>query len=325
MNKPRKAVLLLGSGVSLHAGLPSTNAIMEEIESKKDYVRHNDRLVPRTTEHVSDNHLRDEAQKIIQEISKRLNDFYSPMIYQTSYEDIANIIDALYDPMHHPHVQPFKEQLEIAVTGTASNYSLALNSKLDRAFRFIEEAVYRLTSAEPQPSKLPFILDGIKSRKLSLEGIITLNYDVVVEHLLTKWEVPFVDGFDDSQPLPAWSPEALQSKAGIPYLKMHGSVTWWRAMHDDDEWHLVKARWRPLASSFGYFTEPKQEILIGTENKIMAYSRSPYSFSFMSLDISSWQNFLAFESTSSVSVSRKKSSVKSFIWIPRCGNQRDAC
>ena len=64
----------------------------------------------------------------------------------------------------------------------------------------------------------------------SKTAIVTFNYDCLVEHALSRLEVPFQYGFRPQRPgRTSGQPFLLKHSEGVPLLKLHGSVNWMRA------------------------------------------------------------------------------------------------
>jgi hypothetical protein len=104
--------------------------------------------------------------------------------------------------------------------------------------------------------------------------IVTLNHDTVIERALSKAGIAFADGFIRSA-TGDWSWDARAfDRTGVRLLKLHGSVTWRREIQG--ERRLLRVDGSESRSRAEDWFDPQFELLAGTHNKILQYSRGHY-------------------------------------------------
>jgi hypothetical protein len=141
------------------------------------------------------------------------------------------------------------------------------------AWEFIRDLVGNILALECANHSLAlengaihWIVDALRSEEVTVEVIVTLNYDTLVECLLSENAVPFQDVFCALDPnTVTLGQQSLPPATGAPHLlKLHGSLNWfWR--------HKKLERLEPGADLMRRPHRDGPLILLGTTNKVWDY------------------------------------------------------
>ena len=194
-----------------------------------------------------------------------------------NYEDIYSLARQahLYETgdIDNPAIHSFVSELRGKISHLQF-FGHDFGSACETAYRHIAATVQEALSRKAsQTNHLDPFLSACQSGQVMCIG--TLSHDTHVESFLKNNGVLLADGFssnsDPTHEGRRWVenfgalPDSLPSQE-IPFLKLHGSVDW--AYRDKVLFSLPIDKIRA--------TESKPEILIGTFNKIMDYSRGPF-------------------------------------------------
>ena len=117
-------------------------------------------------------------------------------------------------------------------------------------------------------------------KNVTVTSISTLCHDTHVEKFLRKLGIALSDGFSEPQTgVRYWNGDFTSDKK-TPFIKLHGSVDWFRFRPDKGDWHNERIG-IPLNGDYdrradGVLQTPldgRPLLLIGTFNKISDYSR----------------------------------------------------
>lgn len=282
-----RLVILLGSGASIGAGMPSVGAITDRVTSGDRVIRHTDArfyLVDEIKQHHDVAHVH-ETVGFLREL-KALCDSYFAVHdpeRETNYEDLAyvarQIDDAIGFEYENPALAPLIEQL---VGGVYSGRNIVeLQTAASLAADYIEDIVCGLLGGRwDDLSYLGPISDAFADGAVDQLDLFTLNHDRVIETHLREIGTRFSDGFErEHGTLHLWC-----DTYGIPHrrvFKLHGSIDWYRyPLVDLDGWSgQVTARANgdptdqrgPDRERLGYPAGGRPRLLTGTFNKILAY------------------------------------------------------
>ncbi len=153
--------------------------------------------------------------------------------------------DAVAGEAENPAIRAFVDQLKadaiplIEDTTEQNADQITFKELLEEAINYIDDVVCRTLDREPKSTKhLEILVDACKSSHVV--GISTLCHDTHVEAFLARRGVPLADGFsDEEQGVRYWN--AVFPSGRILFLKLHGSVDWFRLRpedpeHSPDEW-----------------------------------------------------------------------------------------
>ena len=289
--------ILLGAGSSLAAGFPSTKALTDLILSGGGVTRGSD-----SSHYINDDgppceetrlancmvrHLHAEAEPYYSEYAKR----------RTNYEDIFYLVhqaaDDLLGEMENPAVSSFVGKLRAymlllieAATKADRTNRLSLDDLqlLEETRHYIADIVWRALCHKPKQeslSHLGVIAHACDSVNYRVTSISTLCHDTHVETYLEKKGISLADGFN-AEPqarVRYWNGD-FSSNGKTPFLKLHGSVNWFRFRPDsgdfyDDRIGIPLDYYQRTQTVDGDLQTPvdgRPLLLIGTFNKISEYS-----------------------------------------------------
>lgn len=105
---------------------------------------------------------------------------------------------------------------------------LAIGYLAAASARYIQQVVANALAANV-PVGLDLIVEALHDPAIEEVNIVTLNHDTLVEHLLAREGIPFVDGFGEQDGDVRWFDDACYDKSGarVRLLKLHGSIDWY--------------------------------------------------------------------------------------------------
>lgn len=279
-------VFLLGSGISIPVGMPSTQAITDYIVSRKHELW---KRADNEHWYFEGDPLRDSKadteRDLFDLISKLISAYYKSEAYAhtVNYEDIAFVVtqihDSIYRELENPALIPMVEYIYYYFNLPATRQGrFQFEMLFTNARRLIRDIVWRSLIKKPQnlPS-LDWLCKACIDPALSAVDIFTLNHDVVLEETLVAPKIEFFDGFGPNQKeIESWRPELYSnSSTKVRLCKLHGSINWFPIA---DNLHRVA-----LETTYSSISDIAADInvspnyvapvlLIGTFNKIMRYS-----------------------------------------------------
>jgi hypothetical protein len=292
---PRRLALLLGSGISIPAQMPTVGEITARVLSGAGVMHHTDGLYYFGEPLYAHMGFPDEHVPRVVMFLRRLN-IEVELYYlredgtQTSYEDLhhiaAQIRDSESGEYDNPIVRPFLQRILpevrplIAARRGETRRRWGLQELAAEATNYIQDVVRNLLARKPcRTDHLEWLMDACRDAAFPEVDLFTLNHDTVLESCLSRSNIHPVDGFlDPVNGVRYWSPASFDDDAiGLRLFKLHGSVNWFRLRSDDgvdtvgipvagDPWHTVAASGGPQLA-----VEGRPMLLAGTFNKIMQY------------------------------------------------------
>jgi hypothetical protein len=290
-------VFLLGSGISISAGMKTTDETTSQVLSGNNVRRHTaggyefgkpldahmgfkDEYVPKLTVflHV----LKGEIDQY----------FISHFGRDSNYEDLYYVVDQMDDSisgeLDNPVIRPFMDSLLSKIQSILDGISL--QEIFSETKKYIHDVVWKLLNTEPSSTDyLNTLKEVCFDRELSAIDIFTLNHDVVLERLLEKSRIQFTDGFGkkETDDIRYWKPKLFQSGISkVRLFKLHGSVNWFRFRPDGGGWEDELIGSVPLNCDIEYTRnsagkmqraiEGRPRILLGTFNKMLKYISGIY-------------------------------------------------
>ncbi|MFW6022408.1 MAG: SIR2 family protein [Halanaerobiaceae bacterium] len=309
----RRVSILLGAGISIPAGIPTTGDITEKLLKGKAYYSTKDERYREDNE--CKNHSHQDITKIIKFIScikNKISNFYTEK--QISYEDIYYVITQIEDFLQeyeNPVVESFVTDLindlidtgifsdynESQISGysklTGNDYQLPKNDEVIQKYisrlarmssNYINDMLsHYLALDNGKLQYLRFIKEIYQKENIESINIFTLNHDILLEKYFRKESLNFNDGFREDEDLSAvkiriWDPDFINSWAKVNLLKLHGSINWFRFRSKSN--NKYRGYFFGALSSNnmpeGTLPEGGPLILTGRFNKIMEYNRSIY-------------------------------------------------
>jgi bifunctional DNA-binding transcriptional regulator/antitoxin component of YhaV-PrlF toxin-antitoxin module len=297
----RSVGFLLGAGVSIPCGAPSTAILTAELLGDAiPYFRATDeRYYPigadgRTHPHPHGVPTIEHVSALLRRLKRYVDEYYSNRCdppgcvqRQVNYEDLAylavQISETIVRDRDNPALLPFVEEIADEFEIDAG----ALRELADEAIGLINDHIFhRLNCLTPAADHLGSIVDGARLDVDRELPIISLNHDCLIEAALIRAGIRFGDFT-----LP--TPDGRRVLEGVPYpkgptlYKLHGSIDWYR-------WQPLKAdastlRWDEWIgalpggnSGSSWRADDRPLILVGRFNKELSYASPPFSRLFWS-------------------------------------------
>jgi hypothetical protein len=300
---PKRVSFLFGSGISIHAGIPSVTDITTRVLSGSGVVRHTDGryylglpdcgimtgYVERCVEFL--NILYSEIKK-----NYRSRPYYkSPPNYEDLYYVAFQIYESEVGAHDNPVVQPFVDRILPDIKPLLVRRQDDIEEKW-QLYKIAEEAthyihdivtdVLRVESADV--SYLNCIGDAYLETDIELD-LFTLNHDTVLEKYLDKSRVAYTEGFESTENgYRYWSPEVFQQSIHkLRLFKLHGSLRWFRyescaatSRNDPvgiavDGRHWLRKDPKNGESPLRHYD--RSVLLVGTFNKIPGYTNGIFA------------------------------------------------
>ena len=289
--------ILLGAGSSLAAGFPSTKDLTDLILSGNGVTKGSDESY-----YIDDDGPPCEETRLANCMVRRLHAeaelYYSANAERhTNYEDLFYLAhqasDDLSGEMENPAVSSFVGKLraymspliEAARNADCTNrLSLDNLQLLEETRHYIADIVWRALCHKPKPeslSQLGGIAHACNSVNYRVTSISTLCHDTHVETYLEKKGISLADGFNaEPQARVRYWNDDFSSSGKTPFLKLHGSVNWFRFRPDSGDFYDERIgipldyyqRTRTVDGDLQTAVDGRPLLLIGTFNKISEYS-----------------------------------------------------
>lgn len=285
-----KVGFLLGAGVSLSCGAPSTKALTDFILSSTSGVqRHSD-----CTYYVGADlpyylPLLQSIRKLLEFLNAQADGFFRETQRRSrkvNYEDLyylaAQLADATSE-FENPAIHHFWRAANRFKEEPAREGFFRVDDLFIETTRYIRGAVVaNLSNLECSARHIESVIEALRDQDISNVEIATLNHDLLIERSLRESKIEYFDGFTKlSGDLLAWDEAAFGRYPGkVRVLKLHGAVNWWRIVLEDghtqrvciatngDVWHAKG----PSGERIQNLGSNGPEILIGTFNKLLDYN-----------------------------------------------------
>jgi hypothetical protein len=297
----KKVSFLLGSGVSIPAGMPSITEITEKVLSGTYVKRHTDgKYYPDMSYTVMEGYV-EKVVAFLTRLYVEIEQYYGSRPYYNStykpsvnYEDLYYVALQIYDSemgvYDNPVVRAFIDKILSDIEPLLIRQEEEIESYwrlwriADEATHYIHDIVTAVLRKEATDvSYLSCIGDACRDGGISALNLVTLNHDTLIERFLDERGIKYVDGFG----LPYngyryWSPEVYEAHLQkVRLFKLHGSVNWFRyepnaasgrndpvGMAIDGKYWLIndpngELRWRDCG---------RPVLLAGTFNKMLEYT-----------------------------------------------------
>ena len=263
---------LLGSGISILAGMPTTQEITERVLS--------DKVSPRILDFL----------KILE---REIDLYYNNQLERcTNYEDLYYVAIQIFDSelkgYDNPVVQPFIYKIwpdiQPLLVGKEKEIRKVwtLQELADEATNYIHDIVCRMLNKKPiRLDYLGCIKDACQDSELSNVDIFTLNHDTVLEQCLKGIQfTDSTDGFGEPiNDVRYWNPDLFESGSfKVRLFKLHGSINWVQFQTLNGDWSDVSIGislgpdTRHTRNPAGQERLPRPMLLIGRFNKELEYT-----------------------------------------------------
>ena len=284
--------ILLGAGSSVAAGFPTTQCLTESVLSGHGVKRHTD-----ASYYIRGANPSTEASLFANSMVRRLyaqaERYYSTLAERrTNYEDLfyltLQVSDDQAGEMENPAILSFINELRAdmsplveAAKDTHCHNIDSFFSLIRETSNYIADIVWRRLCHKPEPASQNHLdLITHACNFVNVTSISTLCHDTHVETFLTDKDIALSDGFSEPQAGVRYWNGDFPSSGTIPFLKLHGSVNWFRLCPTSGDSydtrigiHLNGDHCHTRADN-GDLQWPgaRPLLLIGTFNKISAYS-----------------------------------------------------
>ena len=194
--------------------------------------------------------------------------------YPVNYENCCYVAAQLWGAesgeFDNPAVMPLVEKL-------ANVEGLRALIAEDRARLFketencIRDVVWGMLSRKPKDvGYLKWLADMAHHEDVQPIDFVTLNHDTVLEQALRSHSVDFCDGFGEAvNGVRFWQPDRLEAAHRARLIKLHGSIDWF-FFKSESKVGIPK-------SHDPFLTDPRPELLVGTFNKMLEYTRGIFA------------------------------------------------
>jgi SIR2-like domain len=284
--------MLLGSGSSVPARMPTVNEITHRVLSGENVLKHGSDF--RVVDKLPPNHevfiegVR-EVVAFVGELKQLCDDYFRSQEKEraTNYEDIAyvarQIDDGLLSEYENPALLPLNQRFSTAAGRTPDELLQLAGASAD----YIEDIVRSLLGRPVAAvDHVAAIVDAFGDGTVDDITLATLNHDVVLEHAFGESGTQYSDGFGNAfGTLRVWNDTFTPAHRKL--LKLHGSINWWRYNLTRDGWtgqftaratdgDPFHAR-GPEGELLEYPAGGRPQILTGTFNKILQYGSGIYA------------------------------------------------
>lgn len=282
---------LLGSGVSIPAGLPCTQQLTTAV---RDFNRWERYPGDSSFRHRCDARwslasrfgklslpkglpwflrtLDAECQNYFDEVEKPR---------RVNYEDLYYAASQIYEHSSDEYENPVLERFARALFD--ARRSLKSRSQLSALAQFACEYIVDVVNIELSRTPawlghLNCVVEAIRDLEFESCSIFTLNHDLLIERVLAEESIGYSLGFGEpSREVALWEPEVFaRSSSRCSLLKLHGSLDWLPYGYDllrftGRDAGRAKTSGREINLSRG-----RARILVGTFNKIRDYTSPPF-------------------------------------------------
>lgn len=266
----KKLIVFLGSGVSLASGLPSVSEMRERLfGSTAPSDRHAlfsqgrpTQDLARVKELLCLLEAYDESDRKEMGLTWTGHKYISSgAIFRgpTTYEDLYALCQAINlwstGESDIAVTGSFVDMIErsagsILVEEDRNARIVALGHLVADATEFIKRVVVDALTAD-NPVGFELIVEALRDPAIEEVNIVTLNHDTLVEQLLAREGIAFVDGFGEQDGDVRWYDDTRYdiADARVKLLKLHGSINWYTFIWQGRGWPAVLDRTSPAEAT----------------------------------------------------------------------------
>lgn len=297
-----RIAFLLGSGISIPVGLPSTKDLTEKIMDGEGIKRETDGTYDLVQAHNgSKKEYIEKVTKFLKRIKVEVDSYYKTKHErEINYEDLYYIASQICDNESGEYDNPaIQAMIEKIIPDIASLFPSKENEHGEiwtlwyissETTNYIKDVVWHLLISKKSENldRLNIFRDASFDKDISHLNIFTLNHDTVLEDYLFQNNIKLVDGFDKQENnVRYWNPSLFTQKSSkIRLFKLHGSINWFLFSSKQD--NITKIGSIPLnVSCWDIYDSDGQRqypepgmgrpcILVGTFNKMLEYTGAIY-------------------------------------------------
>ena len=199
-----------------------------------------------------------------------------------TYEDIFYLVQQARadeweteNPAIHLFINETRRYIRSISDGLYSNEYFMI---LSETYNYIEDVI-REKLSRPSDGASPRIIESI-CKEFNISCIVTLSHDVHLEKFLGSQGILLADGFSDdtSSVVRHWNGDFSSRKNKIPFLKVHGSISWFENLKTSEIVMLHNTQQIDYSVIDDFFrgVGARPNMLIGTFNKISEYTRGMF-------------------------------------------------
>lgn len=266
---------LLGSGISISAGMPATSALTQTILEGKGFKRHTSGKYIRSNGPNQDwDNTTGKVLEFLGLLSKHTEHFYRSRLDRSiNYEDLYYVSSQIADTesfeFENPIVVSFINEIAPMVDPLLkrqhkNDYNYwELSTEATNYISNVIEA--ELLKAPGSLTYLHPLLSIVKELPKYHFNIFTLNHDLVLDTVISELGLKNFDGFGPLENgIAYFDPSQYDIDCRIKLMKLHGAVNWYG--YETGLGKLIKYNSKqPLSSE-------QSIILVGTFNKMLQYT-----------------------------------------------------
>ncbi len=287
-------MFLLGSGISIPAGFPSTSDLTTQVFAGNNIVRGTDSryywsVNKNTLEDIQTNEYLPTVLKLLKTI-KQLMESYDknePLNYEILYYFIQQLntyeSGDLLNMALSPFIKQVKKKMRLSHDARMTRYIELFNE----AEVYIRHTVWAMLAKVTlnKHRHLAFLSDAFNDKDISIVNVATLNHDLLIERHLDDHKISFNDGFSAPVNAVRYWENCFSTKNNL--LKIHGSINWFTLKPDNGGWFDEKIgivlngdidhTLSPSGNRMESMPDKEPLILVGTFNKIYEYTESIFN------------------------------------------------
>ncbi len=270
-------IFLLGSGISIDAGMPRVTGITAQVLSGEGVILHTDEAFACDPSNPNFEWLRRRVEPVLELVHDLDRAARKYLPGEPTYEHLASLAAQIHDALTGDYetaaVMPFAMQLREQPYAGGEAELLELTRL---AQSYIADTVRWMLDRKPSGvDHLRVITEACG--QLGDVTLATLNHDLVLETALDAGEVAYGDGFERvDEDVRRWADDWTDQSVRV--LKLHGSIDWWGYDVPGEPWRgWIAARYvgvdpmHPRRAGFDLPNAPRPIFLTGTFDKILAY------------------------------------------------------
>jgi len=294
----RTIAFLLGSGISVPAGFPSIRQIMEQLLSGEGLIMRNQHfyfgtqgypfqniafrhiqriifLLKKVIEIIERQHGRSENEPVnYEEIAYVISQCYSHILGEYDNPVVEEFLKTIVDSLKLQFFVDYHDPADIEKRRQEFTEEVINRSELQSFFEEAENYIKDVVAAMlnriiyAPTEHLAFIVEAINDEDNTEINLITLNNDLLLEQALFKQSIAYADGFSVVNGKKYFDPKTYRNDVHVNVIKPHGSTNWY---YNRDTYQVAHSS--PLEA----MPYERPYMLIGTNNKLLEYSRAPYT------------------------------------------------
>jgi hypothetical protein len=280
---------LFGAGISISAGFPKTADITEAVLEEEIYQNNNGGWsLGRAPSDIQVSAEAEDIRKLLRFLKYLAVDYYQGTVNCITYEDLSYLVEQISNSRSNydnPALQPLIEQIRANILPHVHCKKLlnfwgekypveSLATHATTMIRCITAKKIKKSNNQVSEPLIQLLKEGPKPLFLAV-----LNHDCLVENSLDHENMPFVDGFKQSNDgYRLWQPRLFDDESSMHLYKLHGTVNWYRVDLEENGniRRVICAMERGRNDYKPVNPTDEPYILTGRFNKMLEYLTEPY-------------------------------------------------